>query len=143
MLWSADGDDRLRNQTPAPTTIATMHTARAAPLSGAARLARFGVGGVGAASSSSISACASPMSRRRRFGSFSRHRCSSRRMRCGVASGSAFQSGSRSRMAAIVSETVSPAKASAAGQHLVEHAAERPDVGALVDRLAARLLGLM
>ena len=28
-----------------------------------------------------------------------------------------------------------------AGQHFVEHAAERPDVGPLVDRLAARLLG--
>ena len=28
-----------------------------------------------------------------------------------------------------------------AGQHFEQHAAERPDVGALVDRLAARLLG--
>ena len=31
-------------------------------------------------------------------------------------------------------------KREAAGQHLVEHAAERPDVGALVDALTARLL---
>ena len=31
-------------------------------------------------------------------------------------------------------------KGDAPGQHLVEHAAERPDVGALVDRLPARLL---
>ena len=28
-----------------------------------------------------------------------------------------------------------------AGQHLVEHTAERPDIGALVDRPSARLLG--
>ena len=55
--------------------------------------------------------------------------------------GSADQSGSRSRIFAIVSETVSPGNGDAPGQHLVEHAAERPDVGALVDRLATRLLG--
>ena len=34
----------------------------------------------------------------------------------------------------------SPREGAPAGQHLVEHAAERPDVGALVDGLAARLL---
>ena len=61
-------------------------------------------------------------------------------METGVEAGKAVQSGSRSRIAAMVSETVSPANAQAAGQHLVQHAAERPDVGALVDRLAARLL---
>ena len=77
----------------------------------------------------SISIRASPMSRSRRFGSFSRQRRSSRRTAAGVAAGRAVQSGSRSRIAAIVSETVSPAKRDAAGQHLVEHAAERPDVG--------------
>ena len=43
--------------------------------------------------------------------------------------------------AAIVSETVSPSNGLAAGEHLVQHAAERPDVGALVDRFAARLFG--
>ena len=59
----------------------------------------------------------------------------------GVAAGSADQSGSRSRIFAIESETVSPANVDAPGQHLVEHAAERPDVGALVDRQSARLLG--
>ena len=40
-----------------------------------------------------------------------------------------------------MSDTSSPAKRALARQHLVEHAAERPDVGALVDGLAARLLG--
>ena len=54
--------------------------------------------------------------------------------------GSAVQSGSRSRIAASVSDTVSPAKRGSPREHLVEHAAERPDVGALVDRLPARLL---
>ena len=61
-------------------------------------------------------------------------------MAAGVAGGRADQSGSRSRIFAIVSETVSPGKRDAPGQHLVEDAAERPDVGALVDRLPARLL---
>ena len=37
---------------------------------------------------------------------------------------------------ASVSETVSPRERRAARQHLVEHAAERPDVGPFVDRLA-------
>ena len=81
------------------------------------------------------------MSRRRRCASFSRQRASSRRMRPACDAGSADQSGSRSRTAAIVSETVSPCERRAAGQHLVEHAAERPDVGPLVDGLPARLLG--
>ena len=59
----------------------------------------------------SSSSRASPMSRRRRFGSFSRQRCNNRRIVDGVVPGSADQSGSRSRMAAIVSATVSPANA--------------------------------
>ena len=41
--------------------------------------------------------------------------------------------------AASVSDTSSPSNARRR-EHFVEHAAERPDVGALVDRLAARLL---
>ena len=81
------------------------------------------------------------MSRRRCFGSFSRQRCSRRRTLAGVACGSAVQSGSRSRMAATRSETVSPAKREAARQHFVQDAPERPDVRTLVDGLPACLLG--
>ena len=62
-------------------------------------------------------------------------------MLAGVCAGRALQSGSRSRIAAIVSETVSPAKRRPGRQHLVQHAAERPDVGPLVDRLPTCLLG--
>ena len=51
------------------------------------------------------------MSRSRCFRSFARQRSSSRRTGPGVAAGSADQSGSRSRILAIVSETVSPANA--------------------------------
>ena len=60
-------------------------------------------------------------------------------MHAGVAAGSADQSGSRSRIFAIVSDAVSPANA-APGQHLVEDAAKRPDISALVDALPASLL---
>ena len=51
-----------------------------------------------------MSARASPMSRSRCFASFSRHRDSSRRTLGGVAAGNAAQSGSRSRIAANLSE---------------------------------------
>ena len=63
------------------------------------------------ARTSSNSIRASPISRTRCREFFSRHRCNRRRAAAGVVSGSAVQSGSRSRIAAIVSETVSPAKA--------------------------------
>ena len=53
----------------------------------------------------------------------------------------ARQSSSRVSTAATVSEIVSPSKREAAGQHLEQHDAERPDIRAPVDRLAARLLG--
>ena len=81
------------------------------------------------------------MSRRRCFGSLVRQRSRSRRIAAGVSAGSADQSGSRSRIFAIESEVVSPPNVAAAGQHLVQHAPEGPDVGALVHRQAARLLG--
>ncbi len=88
-----------------------------------------------------ISRRASAMSCRRRLRSFSRHRRSSRRIPAGVPAGSSFQAGSRVRIAEIVSDTVSPAKRRSAGQHFPQHAAERPDVGSLVDNAATSLLG--
>jgi hypothetical protein len=57
---------------------------------------------------SSISIRATPMWGIRCWGSFWRHRLSKRRMAGGVVVGSAFQSGSRVRTAAMPSETVSP-----------------------------------
>ena len=56
----------------------------------------------------STSSLTSPMSRKRFFGSFTRQRSSSRRTEAGVVAGNADQSGSRSRIFAIESETVSP-----------------------------------
>ena len=51
------------------------------------------------------------------------------------------QSGSRVSTAASVSDTVSPSNSARARQHLVEHDAERPDVGARSTALPLRLLG--
>ena len=51
------------------------------------------------------------MSGSRRFGSFSRQRRSNRRTLDGVCSGNAFQFGSRSMIAAMVSDSVSPLNA--------------------------------
>ena len=65
-------------------------------------------GGAGLLIVSSISMRASPMSRSRRFESFSRHRRSNRSMERGVVAGRVAQSGSRCRISAIVSDTVSP-----------------------------------
>ena len=91
-------------------------------------------------SSSSIRTRASPMSRNRALGSFVRQRVSRRRSATGVEAGKAPHSGSFNRTAASVVGDVVALEGPAAGQHLVEHAAERPDVGALVDRLALGLL---
>ena len=99
-----------------------------------------GDSGNGSAIASSSSSRASPMSRSRRLGSFSRQRRSSARTRGGVSAGSAVQSGSVLRIAATRRSRSRRRRTSAARQHLEQHAAERPDVGALVDRLAARLL---
>ena len=74
------------------------------------------------------------------FGSFCRHARSSLADARRDVGGQRVQSGSRSSTRASVSETSSPAKGRVAREHLVQHAAERPDVGALVDRLPARLL---
>src|SRR4029077_5655691 len=59
----------------------------------------------------SIPILRSPISLSRFFGSFARQRDNNRRMGAGVAAGRADQSGSRSRILAIVSETVSPGNA--------------------------------
>ncbi len=64
-----------------------------------------------ASSIASISILTSPISLRRCLGSFARQRSRSRRMGTGVAAGRADQSGSRSRIFPIVSDTVSPANA--------------------------------
>ena len=58
----------------------------------------------------------------------------------GVCTGRAVQSGSCSRIAAIVSETLSPRNARRAVNISYNTAAERPDVGALVDRPPTCLL---
>ena len=85
---------------------------------------------------------ASPMSRSRCFASRSRQRPSSvTHGERASSAGSAVQSGSVFSTAASTSLTVSPSKSRRPRQHLEEHDAEGPDVGALVDRLAARLLG--
>lgn len=63
------------------------------------------------ASTSPSAIRASPMSRNRSRSSFARQRSRMSRTRGGVAAGNAEKSGSRSRIFAIVSETVSPANA--------------------------------
>ena len=62
-------------------------------------------------------------------------------MRSGVRCGNACQSGSLLIIAATMSAHGLARKRLLAGQHLVEHAAECPDVGSLVHRFATRLLG--
>ncbi len=75
-------------------------------------------------------------------GSRSRQRASERAAaRAACSAGSAASRARACSTAASTSVTVSPSNSARAGQHLVEHDAERPDVGALVDGLPARLLG--
>ena len=103
-------------------------------------MARVGRAVVWRSSRSSTSNRASPKSRTRRFGSFSRHRCSSsadarwRRGRQRVPVRFASQNGDDGVRDCVARERDVP------GEHLVEHAPECPDVGPLVDGLAARLL---
>ena len=88
----------------------------------------------------SISIRASPISLKRSFGSFVRQRTRSRRIDSGVAGGSADQSGSRSRILAIESETVSPANVTRPVTISYQNTAEGPDVGSLVYGKTTRLL---
>ena len=70
-------------------------------------------------------------------------RASSGDSRGGVSAGSAFQSGvARQHRGERVGHVLALERAPA-GQHLVEHEAERPDVGALVDGLPRACSGAM
>ena len=83
---------------------------------------------------------ASPTSRSRSRGSLVRQLCSNSTMRGGVRRG---QRGPRRLLRHDADDEVGDivaGKGALAGEHLEEHAAERPDVGAFVDRLALRLL---
>jgi len=110
-------DVRARGHTPdaaRPTiTIAAAAKAAVAQANGGRRgeAASGDESAVGLRIVSSISSRASPMSRRRRFGSFSRQRASRRLIDAGVVAGRAVQSGSRVRTAARRSLMVSPANA--------------------------------
>ena len=89
----------------------------------------------------SISTRASPMSRRRRLGSLSKHRLRIRRTRRRRV---LRQSRPVGLMLQHLGDDVGcrpTVEHHSPGQHLVEDAAERPDVGARVDRQPARLLG--
>ena len=105
-------DSASRDLVPGPSHSApirpTRRTAAALqPRYSRNRIECAGPADVGTSEGASIrSRRASPMSRRRRFGSFVRQRRRSRRIDGGVAAGSAVQSGSRSRSLAIVSDTV-------------------------------------
>ena len=81
------------------------------------------------------------MSRSRIFGSRSRQRSMSARRRGGVAAGSALQLDVLPQHRGETSEISSPSNSAPPRQHLVEHDAERPDVGAAIDGSALRLLG--
>ena len=89
---------------------------------------------------SSRSAHTSPMSRSRRRRSRSGIGAAPAGSARGRPAGSADQSGSCVSVAAMTSDSVSPSNGVAAGEHREQHAAERPDVGALVHLLTARLL---
>src|SRR5262249_22501668 len=67
----------------------------------------------------------------------------SRRMGVGVQAGNARQSGSRWRIAAMRSDDVPPANGVRPGERLVQHAAEGPDVGVLLQRWPRACSGLM
>ena len=119
---------------------ASVHIARRAESEGFRTIGRGSDSSAGFAIRSSICMRASPISRSRRFGSLVRHQRSSCRSRGGTSAGNACQFGSVFRTDASVSEIVSPAERARAREHLEEHRAERPDVGALVRDVAARLL---
>ena len=87
----------------------------------------------GCSKAPSIASRTSAMSWNRCRRSFCRQRCRHSRSAGGVSAGSALQSGSVLDDAGEHLGDAVAAERRRAGQHLVEHAAERPDVGALVD----------
>jgi hypothetical protein len=113
-----------------------------APATGARRLRPFT--GTDGATTGSVNACSrssrtSPAACRRLRGSFSRHRCSNRRIEGGPLGGSRPVGISlqyaRQDIGRVLAFERWPA-----GDHLVQQAAKRKDVGALVDRTAPGLL---
>ena len=145
--WSSGVSLGLRFQKAIPATAAPVNKQASAPTS--ARRKRV-LGrtaevtrsvGAGAASDSSISMRASPMSRSRRCASF----CRQRRSRSRIFDGVRFRQ--RAPVRLVLQDRREDVRQClacerrAAGQHLVAHAAERPDVGAFVHRQAASLLG--
>ena len=85
----------------------------------------------------------SPISRARSLGSFCRQRFRSRNQFRRCDGGSADHSGSPRTTAAIISVASVAVEGAPAGEHLEQHAAERPDVGALVDVLPRACSGAM
>ena len=104
LVDAVDGGGGLSDQTASPTAIAL--ATRAAIHRSVVRLPPGSDTAAGVNASSSRSMRVSPMSRRRRLGSFSRQRASARRTASGVVAGRALQSGARSTMAAKVSVSV-------------------------------------
>lgn len=109
--------DAARSQATANPTASTRPSAAPTHGTKVRRGVGAGTAGAGAGSAawtaegripSSSSNLASPMSRNRRFGSFSRQRWSAWRVRGVTEDGSAAQSGSRVTTAAMTSVTVSP-----------------------------------
>ena len=116
VIGAANGDGRIADQAAKPiVTIAITAAAALVILHTRSREPGATVAATAAKpespAASSISRCATAMSGSRRRSSFSRQRRSKRWMLSGVVAGKSAQSGSRSRIAAMWSETVSPGNA--------------------------------
>ena len=100
-------------------------------------------GSTSTAPHSLLASCFPATSTRRRYRAGARaHPSEGRSLRRRlISTGTRCSGGSSLMIAASTSVMSSACERRSPGQHFVEHAAERPDVGALVDRLAARLLG--
>jgi hypothetical protein len=96
---------------------------------------------VGSVSGCSRSMRMSPAACLRFLGSFSRQRRSSRWIDVGTFAGTRLQSGSLCSTRARMSGYVFAFERRPPGQHLVQQAAERKDVGAMINGSPSRLLG--